>query len=63
MADEDRGSQPYEPATEYSFRLLRSVRVDGIRLSRSDDHQALGEILNQIVAQEGHDVIDTARPR
>ncbi|MGQ3671780.1 hypothetical protein ACT6QG_05225 [Xanthobacter sp. TB0136] len=63
MADETPGSQPYDPATDYVFRLMQSVRVDGVRLSRAEEHQARGEFLNRIVAQEGRDVIDSARPR
>ncbi len=50
----------YEPETQYLFRILRTIRVDGVRLSRADEHEAEGAFVNRIVAQEGDDVIDTA---
>lgn len=50
----------YEPQTQYLFRVLRTIRVDGVRLSRSEGHEAAGEFVNRVVAQEGDDVIDTA---
>lgn len=56
-------SQPYEAETEYDFTLMKSVRIEGTRLSRMDNHSAKGAFLNKIVAQEGADAIATAEPR
>jgi|GEM_PF-3099234 len=61
MATKKTTSQPrYEPDTTYLFRLLKSVKVEGGRYARSDEHRAKGELLNKIVDQEGEDAIDTA---
>ena len=50
----------YEPDTVYLFRLLRSVKLDGGRYGRADEHRAQGSLLNRLAEQEGDDVIDTA---
>ena len=50
----------YEPDTTYVFRLFKSVKFQGGRYSRSDDHRAAGVLLNGIVDQEGDDAVDTA---
>lgn len=53
----------YEADSEYVFSLTASIRVDGIRLSRMDQHSAKGDFLNRIVKQEGADVIANAERR
>ena len=55
--------QKYEADQEYMFTLRESVKVDGIRFSRTETHYAKGSVLTAIVEQEGEDVIDTAHAR
>lgn len=51
---------PYLKTKDYRFTLKVTVSVDGMRLSRTETHEAKGEILNSIVEKDGPDAIDTA---
>lgn len=51
----------YEPGKRYTFRLRRTVKIQGCRLARAESHKALGSFINQIVAQEGADIVDSSK--
>ncbi|WP_173087712.1 hypothetical protein [Devosia sp. 1635] len=53
----------FEADQEYMFTLRESVKLDGIRFSRTETHFAKGLLLAAMVEQEGEKVIDTAVPR
>ncbi|WP_172123223.1 hypothetical protein [Devosia sp. 919] len=53
----------FEADQEYMFTLRESVKVEGIRFSRTETHFAKGSLLTAIVEQEGEHVIDTAVSR
>ena len=50
----------YEPAATYDVRLNAVVRVGRLRLLPINRHQIVGAALNEVVAEYGADVIESA---
>ena len=55
-------SPAYEPGTTYNVRLKKVVTLGRLRLLPRNTHEILGAALNQIVADEGPEVVDAADP-
>jgi hypothetical protein len=65
MTHETQSEAPqlYEPTTVYDVRLRKAVMVGRARIKPLGVHQMTGEALNAIIASEGADAIDSAKPR
>jgi hypothetical protein len=63
-AQEAQGTQEtYEPERIYDVRLARAVKVGAATIRPLGAHQMTGATLTAIVAEQGADAIDSAKPR
>lgn len=63
MAKKAAAAPAFQEGVEYDVKLKAVVKIIGTTYLPLPVHRMDGWLVNQIVAQEGADVLDTASPR